>query len=342
MHLTIFLYFVFSRCSTFLLLTFILLFFLDVLQFGIWREANSLADLSLRKIVPDLVNLQLESRAPATVQKYRSAGVAGQLPAKIGVQVIPAKPLHIALFISELTKISVRNNTGISPIESVIYSIQWGHNLAGIEECPTSHHLVKSSLEGARRHLARPVQPKEPLSVDTVLRIADHYISSSSLAVIRFLFILLVGFAGFFRMDEIRHMSVKDVSICSGYMSVFIPKRKNDKYREGPTTLIARSHKSPCPVAIIERLLKLLPSSSESSAPLVRRIAKSKSKEYFHATKGVSYTTLSEEFRKYVRPFVNDIANYGTHSIKSGAASNLACRSVSGDLLDMHAGGSLY
>jgi len=59
-----------SRCSTFLLLTFILLFFLDVLQFGIWREANSLADPSLGKIVPDLVNLQLESRAPATVQKY--------------------------------------------------------------------------------------------------------------------------------------------------------------------------------------------------------------------------------------------------------------------------------
>ena len=105
--------------------------------------------------------------------------------------------MHAALFISELTKISVTSNTGISPIESVVYSIQWGHNLAGIEECPTSHPLVKSSLEGARRHLARPIQPKEPLSVDTVLRIADHYHSSSSLAVIRFLFILLVGFAFF-------------------------------------------------------------------------------------------------------------------------------------------------
>ena len=69
-------------------------------------------------------------------------------------------------------------------------------------------------------------------------------------------------------MDEIRHMSVRDVSICSEYMSVFIPKRKNNQYREGHTSLIARSHKSTCPVAITERLLKLLPSSSESSAPL--------------------------------------------------------------------------
>ena len=106
-----------SCCSTFLLLTFIL-FFLNILQFGIWREANSLADPSLLKIVPDLVNLQLEFKAPATVQKHRSGWLKwrGWAASKIGVQVIPANALHISLFISELTKISVRNNTGISPI----------------------------------------------------------------------------------------------------------------------------------------------------------------------------------------------------------------------------------
>ena len=86
-----------------------------------------------------------------------------------------------------------------------------------------------SSLEGARRKLTRPVQPKEPLSVDTVC--------SSSLDVIRFLFILFVGFVGFFRTHEISNLSVKDVFICSECMSVFIPKRKNDQYREGHTSL---------------------------------------------------------------------------------------------------------
>ena len=55
---------------------------------------------------------------------------------QIGVSVIPARPLHIALFISELTAVSISNNTGISPIESVVYGIKWGHSLAGIVECP--------------------------------------------------------------------------------------------------------------------------------------------------------------------------------------------------------------
>jgi len=101
---------------------------------------------------------------------------------------------------------------------------------------------------------------------------------------------------------------------------------------------LGRSRKATCPDSITERLLKLLPSSSESSSPLVRGIAKSKSEEYFHVSKDVSYTTLREEFRKYVKPFVDDIAKYGTHSIKSGAASNPVCRNLSADLLDMHAG----
>ena len=73
-------------------------------------------------------------------------------------------------------------------------------------------------------------------------------------------------------MGEIRSLSVQDVSVRSEYMSVFILKRKNDQYREGHTSLLARSHKATCPVSITERLLKLLPSFIKSSSPLVRRI----------------------------------------------------------------------
>ena len=49
-------------------------------------------------------------------------------------------------------------------------------------------------------------------------------------------------------------------------------------------------------------------------------------------------TLTREEFKKYIQPFVDDVAKYGTHSMRSGAASNPACRRIPGDLLDMHAG----
>ena len=101
----------------FLAYFFILLCLVDVLQSGIWREANSLVDSSLRRLVPNLFHLQLEpSKAPSTIQKYRSGWLKWRqwVASKIGVQAIPAKSLHVALFISELTVISVGNNTGIS------------------------------------------------------------------------------------------------------------------------------------------------------------------------------------------------------------------------------------
>ena len=53
---------------------------------------------------------------------------------------------------------------------------------------------------------------------------------------------------------------------------------------------------------------------------------------------GVSVSTLREEFKKHIKPFVCDISKYGTHGMKSGAASNPACRKIAGDLLDIHAG----
>ena len=53
---------------------------------------------------------------------------------------------------------------------------------------------------------------------------------------------------------------------------------------------------------------------------------------------GVSVSTLREEFKKHIKPFVSDISKYGTHCMKSGVASNPACWKIAGDLLDMDAG----
>ena len=86
---------------------------------------------------------------------------------------------------------------GASSVEAVVYGIKWAHSMAGLESYPVSHPLVKLALEGAYWKLARPVCPKEPLSVDTVQVIANFYISDDSLVILRFLFILLVGFYGF-------------------------------------------------------------------------------------------------------------------------------------------------
>ena len=82
-----------------------------------------LEDQLLPGLVPDLLDLQLGSRTPSTLTKCKSGWLRwrGWASSKIGVPVIPAKPLHIAMFITELTHIRLANNTGVSAIEAVVY-----------------------------------------------------------------------------------------------------------------------------------------------------------------------------------------------------------------------------
>ena len=63
------------------------------------KKAPFTVDLSLRRLVPNLLHLRLESRAPSTVQKYRSSWLTWRQwsAPKIVVQVIPAKPLSASL-----------------------------------------------------------------------------------------------------------------------------------------------------------------------------------------------------------------------------------------------------
>ena len=116
-----------------------------------------------------------------------------------------------------------------------------------------------------------------------------------------------------------------------------MPQRKNDQYREGHTAFLARTGKVTCLAAVTERLIKLLlqPSSAFS---IVRRLVKAKSKEYFLCSLGVSVSSLREEFKKHIKPFVSDISKYGTQTMKSGVALKPACRKIAGDLLGIHAG----
>ena len=103
-----------------------------------------------------------------------------------------------------------------------------------------------------------------------------------------------------------------DVKIHVDHMLVSVPERKNDKYRQGHIVPVIRSNKVTCPVCITETILALLPLSENKNLPLVRRIVKSKSKEYFDPCKSVSYSTIRDEFKKFLDQFVSICDDFGS------------------------------
>ena len=88
------------------------------------------------------------------------------------------------------------------------------------------------------------------------------------------MFVFLVGYAGLFRISELLSVKIKEITTFHEGMSIFVSKRKNDQFREGHTSIIARSGKVSCPVSITERLLVLLASPKESCSPVLRRIVR--------------------------------------------------------------------
>ena len=83
--------------------------------------------------------------------------------------------------------------------------------------------------------------------------------SDVSLAVLHFLFILLIGFYGFFRIDEFNTFRLHVIVVNTNHMTIYVAKRKNDQYREGHTSYLARSEKFT--FSITEKILKVLPQS---------------------------------------------------------------------------------
>ena len=175
------------------------------------RFITSLEGPSLQPLVPHLIDLLLESSA-AMVQKYSNGWQKWKAwsQSKLGVPVLMAIPLQVALYLMELVNCAVREAHSVSVIESASYNIRWGHRLAGMES-PTGHPLVTGVVEGARRKLARPVLPNQPLLHDVIANITlSLSTASASLADIRF-FVYLAGWLCRHFSYDILDIRVKDV-----------------------------------------------------------------------------------------------------------------------------------
>ena len=244
--------------------------FTDVLITGVWSDLTSDSKIINNSYLFDLASsLQdsvIASKAVSTTDKYLGGWKRWKAFAQQhDLQVFPVKPMYLALYIQHLS----RSASSIAPIDTAIYSIRWAHSLADISS-PSESFLVKSAVEGFRRKLAKPKSPKEPISSEDLAKlVADKGGKDASIYDIRLICICLLSFAGMLRSDEIISVRLRDIAFFHDHMSLYIPKRKNDKYRQGHTVYIARTGNATCPVAMCERYIAMLGISAKPSHPLI-------------------------------------------------------------------------
>ena len=109
-----------------------------------------------------------------------------------------------------------------------------------------------------------------------------------------------LGFARFFRYDELSNIAPVHLKFWPEYMRVFVPRARNDIYREGNYVYVKRLGNNYCPVALLERYMLMGDINLSGSVALfgLLRLFKSTSEDKLYRGK-LSYTRCRETFKDF-------------------------------------------
>lgn len=297
------------------------------------QDVDDLPDVLLGKVdlLPELLQ---KSRADNTSKKYQNSFERWRkwvLCNGLGRgDILPAKPLLVALYLSSI----IQSANTPSSVIAAFYGIKWYHDLYDIKS-PTDSKLVQNVLEAGKRILAKPINKKEPVTIDILQKVYEKVYEEGNAKSQRIICACLVAYAGFLRSSELLNISVSDIVFEQEYMGIFMESSKTDKYREGNWVVIARSGTVLCPVVNVEKLIRwaelkdadfLFCNLSKTKRGYVSRVCNTK----------MTYSNLRDQFKLALEPHVVDIKKYCLHSLRSGGATAAAKNGIKDRLFKRH------
>nr|XP_006819126.1 PREDICTED: uncharacterized protein LOC102809450 [Saccoglossus kowalevskii] len=192
-----------------------------------WKA--ELSNPALDDFCDTLPDVMLASRAGNTLSKYTGSWLRWKRWCQSNLSAgaaCPAKPLHIAIYLRSL----LDNANTVAPMDSALYSIRWAHSMAGIES-PTCHPMVRATMEGCRRILAKPRKAKEPVDPKILATLVSQK-NLSSLSDLRLLCLCLISYAGFMRVGELLSVKISDISFSDSHMEIKLHKRKTTNFEK--------------------------------------------------------------------------------------------------------------
>ena len=303
---------------------------------GLWNQINEIQDETLKRKALSLPHLIESAYAESTLKKYKPAWEKWLVWTKSFSEVnhCPAEPFHVAIYLNDVVS-SIKTKGALT---SAFLGIRWGHHTSG-HSSPTEHPLVKLALEGGKRILSlngtKNSCRKEPLPVDLLKQLVDHFSSTSDLVKIRFVVLILLGFSGFFRISELLCIKIKDLTFNELGVKVLASKSKTDQLREGNIVFISKTGTKYCPVSWLQTYLKMTKLINNPDAFLLCRLFKTKAGHNAHGLKPISYSTALTTFKVHVSA-VSTNHKFSPHSLRLGGASEAADNDVSDRMISKH------
>jgi len=277
----------------------------------------------MNNIISDLKALQEEtllnlksSKAINTIRAYKSDYKDfGLFCAQNGLRSLPADPKTVSLYLTYLSTKDVK----ISTLKRRLVSIGVIHKLKG-HYLDTKHPSIIENILGIKRRKGSVQKGKKPILINNlkqIINVIDSY-NNEEIKKSRDRSIILIGFSGGFRRNEIVSLDYEDLDFVTEGLKINLRRSKTDQFGEGAVKGLPYFDNSQyCPVLSIQKWIEV---SNIKSGPLFRRFSKGSKLTENRLTD----QTVALLIKEYLKLAGIDSQNYSGHSLRSGFATSAA------------------
>ena len=277
----------------------------------------------MNNIITDIKSLQEEtilnlqnSKAKNTIRAYKSDFNDFSLfCAQNGFKSLPSEPKIISLYLTHLST----KDAKMSTLKRRLVSIGVIHKLKG-HYLDTKHPSVIENIMGIKRRKGSNQKGKKPLLINDLkllINAIDKY-NHEEIMRLRDRSIILIGFSGGFRRNEIVSLDIDDLDFVSEGLKINLKRSKTDQFGEGSVKgLPYFDNLKYCPVLSLKKWIEI---SKIDSGPLFRRFSKGSKLTDNRLTD----QTIALLIKKYLKLAGIESKNYSGHSLRSGFATSAA------------------
>ena len=262
-----------------------------------------------------LLNLQ-SSKATNTVRAYKSDFKDfGLFCAQNGFKSLPSEPKIVSLYLTYLST----KDAKMSTLRRRLVSIGVIHRLKG-HYLDTKHPSIIENIMGIKRRKGSIQKSKKPLLINYLKQLIDviDEQNNEDIKKLRDRSIILVGFSGGFRRNEIVSLDYDDLDFVEEGLKIQIRRSKTDQFGEGSVKALPYFDTSKyCPVISLKNWIEI---SKIESGPLFRRFVKGSKLSKNRLTD----QTVALLIKEYLKLAGIDSKNYSGHSLRSGFATSAA------------------
>ena len=262
-----------------------------------------------------LLNLK-NSKANNTVRAYKSDFNDFSLfCAQNGFKSLPSEEKIVSLYLTHLSTKDVKMST----LKRRLVSIGVIHKLKG-HYLDTKHPIILENVMGIKRRKGSVQRGKKPILINNlkkIINVIDEELGNE-IKKFRDRSIILIGFSGGFRRNEIVSLDYQDLDFVSEGLKINLKKSKTDQFGEGSVKALPYFNNTQyCPVISLKKWINI---SNINSGPLFRRFSKS----FNLSNNRLTDQTVALLIKKYLRLAGINSKNYSGHSLRSGFATSAA------------------